>query len=345
MTVILLFLAVLFTLVVIIQVARSIEYSAIIKGKDTSESNSKWQGYLSIIFLIGGSILAIWSLDFFKGRFLPESASEHGKIIDSAFNTTLIFTTIVFVITQVLLFFFVFKYRQRKNRAAHYFPDNNKLEMAWTIIPAIVLTILVIQGITGWYKIFSPAPENAVEFEVTGKQFEWIIRYPGKDGVLGERGKLSEISPTNSLALNWNDPAAKDDILPTEIYLPVNVPVSVRINALDVLHSFFLPHFRVKMDAVPGTPTTFWFTPTITTEQMKLITGNPDFNYELACAELCGIGHSSMRRVVKVVSEQGFKDWVAKQTPYFDQVGQAAIEAGPDVAEGETSQLIEIIEQ
>lgn len=338
MTAILITLAILFLIVVIVQVARAIEYSSIIKSKDTTESNSHKQGYLSLFFLILGFAALIWSVEFFKGRFLPESASEQGKLIDGAFNTTLFFTSIVFVITQIILFVFVFRYRYRKNRAAHYYPVNNKLEMAWTIIPAIVLTILVIQGITGWYKIFSPVPENAVEMEVTGKQFEWIVRYPGKDGVLGERGRLSEVTPTNSLGLNWDDPAAKDDLLLAEIYLPVNVPVSVRINALDVLHSFYLPHFRVKMDAVPGTPTKFWFTPTITTEQMRSITGNPEFEYELACAELCGIGHSSMRKVVKVVSEQGFKDWIAKQTPYYELVGASSADKPGNEEDQELSQ-------
>ena len=177
--------------------------------------------------------------------------------------------------------------------------------------------------------------DDYMEIEATGYQFAWLLRYPGPDGALGERN-FHLISATNPLGQDWNDVKNLDDFQPDEIVLPVNKKVRVRITSRDVLHSFFLPHFRVKMDAVPGLPTYFVFTPTKTTEQYREelskypnynVPKDPtdpdskmlweDFNYELACAELCGKGHFSMRRVVRIVSEKEYEDWLAQQHSYY----------------------------
>lgn len=321
MTGVLITLIAVLIFIVLVQIARTSELVSFIKGEDTHERNSRFQGKMLMVFLVLGMIAMVWSVFYFKDRFLPESASEHGVLIDEMFNVTLLFTGIVFVVTQILLFWFSYKYAERKDRKAYYYPENNKLELAWTVVPAIVLTFLVVQGLTSWYTITGDAPEERIELEATGKQFAWVIRYPGMDGELGELGSKKLVSPTNEVGINWEDPSAKDDFLANDIVIPVNTPVRVQINALDVLHSFFLPHFRVKMDAVPGTPTSFWFTPTITTAEMREKTGNPEFDYELACAELCGRGHSSMRKIVKVVSMEEFDKWVADQTPYAELVG------------------------
>lgn len=339
MTGLLIFLASLLIFVVLILIARASELVQIVKGQDRSEDNSKLQAALSMGFLILGMIAVIWSIFYYLPYFLQESASEHGVLIDNNFNITLFFTGIVFVATHIMLFYFVYKYRQTKKRKAYYYPDNNKLEVAWTIIPAIVLTFLVVKGMTSWYKITGPEPENSMIIEATGKQFEWIIRYPGPDGELGET-MLDSVNANNILGFRWADPSSRDDIIVNEIYLPVNQPVLARIKAQDVLHSFYLPHFRVKMDAVPGIPTRFWFTPTITTEQMREKTGNPDFNYELACAELCGRGHFAMRKVVVVVTQEEYEAWLEKQRFYYSLVmaGQAE-EVTPereDIIEGDT---------
>ncbi len=319
MTGLLIFSAIVLILVVLILVARTSELMSRIRGREHPAEGSKAQGTLGFLFLVGGLILLVWSIFVFKDRFLPAPASVHGQYVDNSFKLTLLFTGIVFIITQVLLWWFTFRYRYRKDRKAYYYPVNNKLELAWTIIPSIVLTILVINGVTYWYRIFSPVPDDAMIIEATGKQFEWIIRYPGPDGKLGARNPLDSISAQNVLGIDWEDPASRDDIIANEIHLPVNKPVLVKIRALDVLHSFYLPHFRVKMDAVPGTPTRFWFIPIKTTEQMRMELGNPNFNYELACAELCGKGHSAMRKLVVVESEDAFNEWLAKQTPYYEQ--------------------------
>lgn len=315
---ILIFAAIVLAFAIVVLIARSSELIGSLKGKDNQEKSSKTQAVLSIIFLVGGLILLVWSVYVFKGRFLPAPASMHGKYIDESFKLTLLFTGIVFLLTQILLFYFTFKYRFRKNAKAFFYPENTKLELAWTIIPSIVLTVLVINGVSHWYKIFKPAPENAMIIEATGKQFEWIIRYPGEDGVLGRRNPVDSISANNILGIDWSDPASRDDIIASDIHLMVNNPVLIRIRALDVLHSFYLPHFRVKMDAVPGTPTRFWFIPVKTTKQMRQELDNPDFNYELACAELCGAGHSSMRKLVVVDSELDYLDWITSQTSYYD---------------------------
>ena len=323
MTGILIVAASVLIFIVIVQIARASELVTVIKGFDRSEDNSRLHAALSLIFMVVGLIAATWSVFYYMPRFLPEAASTQGVVIDENFNITLIFTGIVFFITQIMLFLFVYKYRQSKKRKAYYYPDNNKLEVAWTIVPAIVLTFLVVKGMTSWYVITGPEPEDSLVFEATGKQFEWVIRYPGMDGEFGQQ-RLDSVTPTNILGLRWADPSSKDDIISNEIHLPVNKPVAVRIRAFDVLHSFYLPHFRVKMDAVPGIPTRFWFTPTITTAQMREKLEDPEFNYELACAELCGRGHSSMRRVVVVETEEEYNSWLRSQKPYYSTISGTA---------------------
>ena len=342
MTGVLIIIAILLIFLVVVQIARASELAAVIKGKDKSEDNSRLHAALSIIFLVLGMIILIWSVFYYIDDFLPIAASEHGHLIDNNFNITLFFTGIVFIATQILLFYFVYKYRQTKKRQAYFYPDNNKLELLWTLIPAIVLTFLVVKGMTSWYVITGPEPEGSLEIEATGKQFQWMIRYPGVDGEFGEI-MLDSVSATNMFGMQWRDPSGHDDFAPNEIHLPVNKSVLVRIRAHDVIHSFFLPHFRVKWDAVPGVPGRFWFTPTITTEEMRKITGNPDFNYELACAEHCGRGHYSMRTSVVVESEEKYNEWLSNKTSYYQQTmmsgGQPATtaEANPVSADADTA--------
>jgi cytochrome c oxidase subunit 2 len=174
-----------------------------------------------------------------------------------------------------------------------------------------------------------------MEIEATGYQFAWHLRYPGPDGLLGTRD-YKKITADNPLGQDWTDPKNHDDFHPDELWLPVNKQVRVRIMARDVLHNFYLPHFRVKMDAVPGLPTYFVFTPTKTTEEYRDILRNypeynvptdkndPEslmrwetFNYELACAELCGRSHYSMRRIVRIVTQEEYDAWLAKQQSYY----------------------------
>jgi len=184
------------------------------------------------------------------------------------------------------------------------------------------LTVLVGFGLFYWFRITGDAPKDAMEVEVTGKQFSWIFRYPGKDNVFGKKfyQNISDAN-NNQLGLLWDDPATHDDIVVGQtLYLVVNKPVKMIINSRDVIHDVGLSHFRMKMDAVPGTPTTMWFTPLFTTDEMKKKTGNPDFEYEISCDQMCGKGHFSMKGVIKVVTEPEFILWRAKQKPNYVQV-------------------------
>jgi cytochrome c oxidase subunit 2 len=295
---------------------------------------------IMVAFISLGMIAAVYFSFHFAHLYLPEASSEHGIKLDKMFNLTLIVTGIVVVITHILLFWFVWKYRWSDRRRAIYYPDNNKLEMMWTIAPAIVLTVLVLDGTKNWNAIMSAPPEDAIQIELTGKQFAWNIRYAGPDQEFGET-HFKKISATNELGFDWTDDSGKDDVMPGEIYMPVNKPVLLRIRARDVLHSVYLPHFRVKMDAVPGMPTQFWFTPIKTTAQMREKLGNPEFSYELACTEICGRGHFSMKRTLVVVTEEEYDAWLKKQKPYYKPEEQEGAQSIPVVTPVDTAVVAE----
>jgi len=310
--------AIVLVFIVIFQLAKISEYTSILKGKEgVDEENDKYASWMFLIFLIIGFILLIGSLVVYIPKMLPVAASVHGKWIDSMFNVTLFFTGIVFVACQIALFYFAWKYSHKKGRKALYYPENNKLEIWWTVIPAIVMIGLVIVGVYRWFEIMSPAPANAQVIEITGKQFNWIVRYPGADGKLGAHD-FKLIDETNQVGMDFTDPNSKDDLMPTDMHLLVNKPVMLKIQARDVIHDVGLPQFRIHMDAVPGIPTTFWFTPDITTDEMKKITGNKDFQYELACDQLCGKGHFSMKMNVYVDSPEEYAKWLASQKSFYE---------------------------
>jgi cytochrome c oxidase subunit 2 len=237
-------------------------------------------------------------------------------------------TGFVFVLTQILLFWFAFKYQESDKRKAYYFPHDNKLELIWTVIPAIVLTVLVGFGLYYWFQITGEAPKNAQVVEVTGSQFKWEFRYPGKDGILGKKYfKNIDETKANPLGQIWDDKANQDDIVVSqEVHLVVNKPVKFVIGAKDVIHDVGLVQFRMKMDAVPGIPTTLWFTPKFTTTEMRKKHG-PDFNYELSCDQMCGAGHFTMRGVIVVETQAEFDRWLAGKTPKYAEA-QAAINPG-----------------
>ncbi len=309
------------------QIAKASEYVAVLKGeKKAFEHNNRINGFLMIVFLVAGLVGVYWCNELFKGKVLGEAASQHGKQIDNMLHITFIITGIVFIITQVLLFWFAYKYQYSEKRKGYYFPHDNRLELVWTVIPAIALTVLVGFGLFYWFRITGEAPKDAMQVEVTGKQFGWIFRYPGKDGIFGKKyyQNISD-AKNNSLGLVWDDPATHDDIVVnTTMYLIVNKPVKLIINSRDVIHDVGLAHFRMKMDAVPGTPTTMWFTPLFTTEEMKKKTNNPDFEYEISCDQMCGSSHFTMRGVVKVVTPDEFILWRAAQKSNYATVFETA---------------------
>lgn len=311
---------------VVFQIAKASEYVGILRGEEkTRKENNRINAFLLMAFLLVG-LFGVWYCnERLRGKILGEAASDHGERIDNMLYITLWITGIVFVLTQVLLFWFSFKYQEKEGRKAFYYPHNNKLELIWTVIPAITLTVLVGFGLFYWFEITGEAPAGAQEIEITGKQFNWEIRYPGKDGVFGKKYyKNVDEAKGNPLGQIWDDPANLDDIYVTgEMHMVVNKPVKLIIGAKDVIHDVGLAHFRMKMDAVPGIPTTMWFTPKFTTRQMREKYG-PDFNYEISCDQMCGKGHFGMRGTIIVESQGEFNAWIATKKPQYLAFKEAA---------------------
>ncbi len=323
---------------VVFQIAKASEYVAILKGEEkTRQDSNRINAFLLLAFLIVG-LFGVWYCnERLAGKILQEPASEHGEKIDRMIWMTLWITGIVFVATHILLFWFAFKYQEKKERKAYFFPHDNRLEVIWTVIPAIVLTVLVGFGLYYWYEITGDAPKNAQVVEVTGSQFKWEFRYPGKDGKLG-RKYFKEIKEGagNPLGQIWSDPDNRDDIYATqEMHAVVGRPLKLIIHAKDVIHDVGLAHFRLKMDAVPGMPTTMWFTPKFTTRQMKEKYGN-DFNFEISCDQMCGKGHYGMRGLLVVETQAEYDAWLASKPPQYT-VANPATKAPAAVATDSTS--------
>ncbi len=302
------------------QIAKASEYVAVLRGEERSRKQSnRVNGFLMLAFLIVGLFGVYYCNQKLKGKILGVPASDHGILVDRMLYITLALTFIVFLITQIALFVFAYKYQESDNRKAFYYPHNNKLEMIWTVIPAITLTVLVGFGIFYWFRITGNAPKNAMVVEVVGKQFGWEFRYPGPDGILGKK-YFKNVDPDsgNPAGQIWEDPANHDDVfMEQEMHLVVGKPVKLVIGAKDVIHDVGLAHFRMKMDAVPGTPTTMWFTPRFTTKEMKEKTGNPNFTYEISCDQMCGKGHFGMRGVIVVETQEEFDAWMAGKKPQY----------------------------
>jgi cytochrome c oxidase subunit 2 len=283
---------------------------------------NKWNGRIMLGFLVLGMIGAIWSSYAYSDTYLlRNSASEHGSAIDKMFWITMAVTFSVFVLTNILLMVFAYKYSQDPNRKAKYYPENHKLEMIWTAVPAVVLTILVVFGIKTWNSVMSAPDENedSITIGLHAYQFGWTIHYPGADGKLAE-SNVRLMSGDNLLGLDFTKADSRDDFISNDLVLPLGKRVILKISSQDVLHSAYLPHFRVKMDAVPGMPTRFHFLPTITTDSMRVIRQDTGFVYELACTEVCGKGHFSMRKVVDVVDQAEFNAWYGdtKNVPLYN---------------------------
>jgi len=296
----------------------------VVKGseKDIASRSNKVNAFLLFLFLIVFGGLFFWySFTYFDEYTLPV-ASVHGVETDTLFWVTTAVTGAVFVFLHILLFSFPLRYHYREDRKAFFYPDNHKLELIWTVIPAIVLSILVFTGLKTWSDITAEAPEGSEDVEIMGHQFAWKLRYPGKDNKLGDYDyRLTTAS--NPMGVDFTDQNSLDDFSTGQMYLPKSRNVNFTIRARDVLHSVYAPHFRLKMDAVPGMRTYFWFMPTKTTEEMRQETGNPNFNYEIACAEICGQGHFSMRLIVVVVEADEFDRWKSEQ--------QSLLQRDPDL--------------
>ena len=292
---------------------------------DSIGTSNRVNGALFLIFLVVGLIGAVWSFLYARQFFLPEASSIHGRRTDSLFWLSMSIITVAFLVTNILLFYFAWRYQHKEGRRASYYPENHKLELIWTVIPAVVMAVLVFTGWRAWRDIMSEAPKDAQVFEIIGKQFNWIVRYPGVDNNKLGSYNYKLIDNSNDTGIDYTDEASFDDFTSTtELHIPVNKPILLKIRARDVLHSVFIPHMRVKMDAVPGMPTRFWFVADKTTDEMRNQTGNQDFGYEIACTEVCGRGHFSMRLRLVVEDEVSWQAWCKEQKPLLSSTPELA---------------------
>ena len=322
--------------------------SQIANDKDNSRN-----GYLMLAFL--GFIYLITIISFVLWGDLPlvsNSASEHGPRIDRLMVITMVVIFIVQTITQFLLHYFAFKYKGEKGKKALFYADNDKLEFIWTIVPVIVLAGLIMYGLFTWNDIMIIDEEDdPLVVELYAQQFNWKARYAGQDNVLGKANvRLINIDNANILGLDESDPNAQDDVITTELHLPVGKPILFKMRSQDVLHSAYMPHFRAQMNCVPGMITQFSFTPTVTTEEMRIkpeiydkvaninkirnkkskaLQANGEepldryeFDYLLLCNKICGKSHYNMQMKIIVESEEDFKNWFNEQKLFKNSLVQ-----------------------
>jgi len=259
---------------------------------------------------------------------MPPLASAHGGQIDNLIGWIHIFMLVLFVGWGAFFLYAIVRFRQSRNPVADYRGVTSKHSTYSEIGVAVVEAILLVGfAIPLWAtRVDAMPPENeALVVQVTGEQFAWNIHYPGPDRIFGRTDiKLLDLQ-SNPLGLDRSDPAAKDDVTTVnQLYLPVNTPIIVRLRSKEVIHSFGVPEFRVKQDAIPGLTIPIWFIPTVTTAEMRTRLGDPEFQYEIACAQLCGLGHARMRGFVTVQTSDEFQKWLEEAV-----AEAAAAEADP----------------
>ena len=259
-----------------------------------------------IIIAIGSVIFHIWT-----PWWATEIASNWGSI-DDAIAITFWITGVAYVAVILFMAYCLWRYRYRPDRRAEYEPENNKLEWWLTWITAAGVVGLLTPGLLAWND-FVTVPEDAVEIEVVGKQWEWNFRLPGKDGKLGTTN-VKLINDDNPFGINPKDPNGKDDILieGDDLHMVMDQPIKVLLRSIDVLHDFYVPEFRAKMDLIPGMVTFFWMTP--------IRTGT----FDILCAELCGTGHYAMRGTVVIDDKAAYQKWLAEQETFASLYPKAA---------------------
>ena len=259
--------------------------SQVANDKDNSINGYLMLGFLGFIYLITIISFALWG----DLPLVSNSASEHGPEIDRLMIISMAVIFVVQTITQFLLHYFAYKYKGEKGKKALFYADNDKLEFIWTIIPVIVLAGLIMYGLFTWNDIMIiDEEEDPLVIELYAQQFNWKARYAGQDNVLGEANvRLINLDNANILGLDESDPNAQDDIITTELHLPVGRPILFKMRSQDVLHSAYMPHFRAQMNCVPGMITQFAFTPAITTADMRL---NPESMTRLVTSIKFGTG-------------------------------------------------------
>jgi cytochrome c oxidase subunit II len=266
-----------------------------------SEQGSTSVALSLAIFLVFMTVVTVY-IFWAKVWWFPPAITEFGQEIDAQFGRTLLITGIVFVAAQFGLAYAVFKFRDQGQKAS-YFEGNNTMEIVWTLATIVLFVGLGLYARNAWAQVhFQGAAPGALPIEITAQQFVWNFRYAGPDGKFGrEKPELVSASTGNPVGLDSTDPASKDDIVSPIIAVPVNKEIELIIRSQDVTHSFYVRELRLKQDAVPGMEIHMHFNATV------------PGNYEIACAELCGLGHYRMHSMLTVMTQEDFDKWVKDQ--------------------------------
>ena len=266
---------------------------------------------IALVLVVAGSILF-----HLLSPWWWTPIASNWDYIDHTINLTFWITGAVFAAVVLFMAYCVWRFRHREGNKAHYEPENKRLEWWLTVVTGVGVAAMLIPGLFVWHQ-FVTVPSDAAEVEVVSQQWQWNFRLPGEDGKLG-KSDTRKVTPENPLGLDANDPAGQDDVIveAADLHLPIDKPVKLLLRSIDVLHDFYVPEFRAKMDMIPGSVTYYWFTPTRTG------------TYEVLCAELCGQGHAFMRGVVMVDNQEDYSAWLGEQQTFAqltapEQVGAA----------------------
>lgn len=331
----LILIALVLLIIAVHQLMRVIELSREFKKTtewEVTDKDNTFNGKLMIAFAVVFFGFFFWQINRWSDNVLPDAASVHGKLVDGLMKYNMYLISVVFLLTNAALFYFAYKYSGKKGVKATFFAHDNRLEMIWTVVPAVVLAFVIIFGLKYWNEITERATSpNKVTVELYAKQFDWTARYAGKDKTLGLTD-YRQISGSNDTGMDTTDMAGNDDIVvKNEFHIPVNREIEFKMRSRDVIHSAYMPHFRAQMNCVPGMITEFRFTPTKTTAEMRkdpyviqLMAGineqrakenkEPvEFDYTLLCNKICGTSHYNMQMTIIVDTEKDYNDWIAKQ--------------------------------
>lgn len=286
------------------QVVKVTELATALRGADpnkVTEKDNRMNARLMMTFYIVLMVTFVWQCAAWVKYFLPEAASEHGRKIDALMDFNMYVVIIpVFIIVNGFLFYAAWKYYGRDNARAAYIAHNNKLEMAWTVGPAIFLAVIIFWGLKVWNEVNTPAPKGSKVIELYSKQFDWTARYAGEDEKLGV-GNYRLISGSNALGIDSTDQNAQDDIIVKgEMHLLKNQEYDFHMRSQDVIHSAYMPYFRQQINCVPGMITSYHLKPIISTDSMRIKLKDPNFDYYLICNKVCGANHFNMKMIIKV---------------------------------------------
>lgn len=269
---------------------------------------------------------------FIPTYWLPENVFPESEGTDRLFYFILYMTLAINIAVFVAMGVFLVKYRHREGRHATFIHGNNTLETVWTLVPAIILALTAVFSVSSWATLKKPTAEmiadpEALHIEVIGRQFAWYFHYPGKDGKLGVRNptkvNAAGSAPEELIGLDRTDPDSADDLVTVKLVVPVKKKVFANITSVDVIHSFFLPNFRVKQDTMPGLKSRVWFESSKTSAEAIGVNadGTPKA-FDIVCAELCGQGHFKMKGQLYVVSDKEYADFLAEEASYLAPAGE-----------------------